>query len=205
MIRFGLRVGRGSRLAKWLKKNHLRLLGVLKTKPILHRKITMYDSIFAKNLPRNAKAVLGYVGGRYPTYTDGTLFSLFPDPVRKMGIAVFASLDAKALDIERYDASPDQAALWVKRQHKRGEKHPVLYIAASGYQPLVDLLRKSGLKFGKDYYVVTAHYTFKEHICGPKTCGYGKQSAHGTQWTDKAVGNAGARVDQSLVLTKIFK
>lgn len=156
-----------------------------KPKPRKPRAITMYDSVTVSEIPKTAKAVAGYVGGKWPTYE--TLVKEFPK-AHKLSIAIAATEDADCLDIEPGDAVPEQAADWVRRQHKRGVKAPVVYTSAAFAQQLFNLLDSSGLKHGKDFKFWTAHYTFKPHVCGPK-CGFGiKFTADATQWTDKALG-----------------
>lgn len=198
---FGFTVKVGSKLYYWIK--HYLQTHVVRTH------VVMYDSIYVANLPiKKGVAYLGYVGGKWPTFGSGelTLWAKKNGLNVKllMGIAIAASLKAHALDIERYDATPVQAPGWVKKMQAGGDKTPVLYCSLADFQTVVDDMTKMGFKYGKDYYVVTAHYNFKKHICGPK-CGYGaKQTAHGTQWTDKAEGNNHALVDESYVLRRIF-
>jgi hypothetical protein len=155
--------------------------------------IAMFDSVTPGAIPAYAPAVAGYVGGHWPNYT--VLVKQHPK-AHHLSIAVFASEDADCLDVEKGDATPGQAAPWIKRQHKRGIKRlPVVYTSASLMQPLVNLLAKAGLKYGIDYQMWSAHYSFHAHLCGP-ACGFGiKEHAHATQWTDKALGR---NLDESL-------
>lgn len=160
--------------------------------------VTMYDSVNVSQIPKGARAVAGYVGGHWPTYK--TLLVDFPK-AQKLSIAIAASEDADCLDVESGDATPDQAAAWVRRQHKRGIACPVVYTSAAFAQALVNVLDSSGLKRGKDFKTWIAHYTFKAHICGPK-CGFGiKFDADATQWTDKALGR---NLDASRVRSGFF-
>jgi len=85
----------------------------------------MYDAIYPKNIPANAVVVASYVDGKWPNYTDAV--NRFPY-ARHLSIAVFAKDDAMALDVERYDASPQEAPGWVARQRKRGYAHPIVYM-----------------------------------------------------------------------------
>lgn len=156
-----------------------------KPKPRPGKNITMYDDVNVALIPKTAPAVAGYVGGNWPTYKS--LLKLFPH-AKKLSIAVSASEDARCLDVEKGDASPQQAPAWVKRQRARGEKLPVVYTSLAYAQGLVNLLNASGLRYGKDYLLWSAHYTGKRHICSPK-CGLGlKVTAHATQYDDKALG-----------------
>lgn len=170
-----------------------------KPKPVpVSRDITMYDSVTVSEIPPNAKAVAGYVGGAWPTFK--VLEKQFPR-ARKLSIAVGASENADCLDVETDDATPDEAAAWVRRQKKRGIERPVVYTSAAFAQALVNKLDASGLRIGKDYKTWIAHYTFKPHRCGPK-CGFGiKFRADATQWTDKALGR---NLDASRVSPDFF-
>lgn len=149
------------------------------------KQFIMYDSITVSEIPTNATAVAGYVGGRWPTFKS--LFVLFPG-ARKLSIAIAADEDAHCLDVEKGDAEPSQAPAWVRRQHARGDKCPIVYTSLAYAQGLVNLLGASGLRYGTDYKLWCAHYTGSKHICSPK-CGLGlKVTAHATQYTDKAFG-----------------
>lgn len=156
-----------------------------KPKPPRRRDITMYDSVTVSEIPATARAVAGYVGGAWPTYA--VLVKQFPH-ADKLSIAVNASENAECLDVEPGDATPDQAAAWIRRQKKRGIATPVVYTSAAFVQALVDKLDASGLRRGIDFKVWSAHYTGVAHRCSPK-CGFGiKFTADATQWTDKALG-----------------
>ena len=158
----------------------------------------MYDSVDVTQIPANAQAVAGYVGGHWPTYKS--LVLKFPKS-KKLSIAIAADENADCLDVEKGDASPTQAAAWVRRQHAAGNKCPVVYTSLAYAQSLVNLLDASGLKYGIDYKLWSAHYNFKAHICSPK-CGLRlKVTAHATQYTDKALGR---NLDASLCSANFF-
>lgn len=151
----------------------------------------MYDSVTLAEIPKDAPAVAGYVGGRWPTYPK--VVAGWPH-ARHLSIAVTAKQDATCLDVEPGDATPQDAADWIKRQHARGVRKPAVYASVSQAQSLVTLLASHGLPRSA-YRLWTAHYTFKPHICGP-SCGFGFRGvADATQWTDKAMGR---NLDQSL-------
>lgn len=209
MIRIGLVVGKGSTLARWLKKNRLNLVGRLVVKPKPKpkpaprpRTMYMYDDVNLSLIPRDAKAVAGYVGGRWPTWNRIKLAAMFPG-AKKLSIAISASENAMCLDVETGDATPAQAAAWVKRQlalgngikHSNGRTIPVVYTAASWGEHLISVLSSAGLRYGVDYLWWSAHYSFRQHLCGPG-CGFGiKRTAHATQFTDRALGRS---LDESI-------
>jgi hypothetical protein len=90
--------------------------------------IAMFDDVNIDLIPKSAPAVAGYVGGRWPTFK--TLAKAFPH-AKLLSIAVTAAEDAMCLDVERGDATPAQAPAWVKRQHARGVRLPIVYTSAS--------------------------------------------------------------------------
>jgi hypothetical protein len=79
----------------------------------------MYDAVTAAHIPAGARMVAGYVDGRY-RWTDAD-WALFPDAI-KVRIAVFPTTgDGQVLDVERWDARPDQAPVWVVNRRLAGE------------------------------------------------------------------------------------
>ena len=150
------------------------------------KQITMFDDVNVALIPKWAKAVAGYVGGNWPTFVK--LHGLFPH-AKLLSIAIAADEDADALDIEKGDATIDQAAVWYARQKKRGVKRPALYIQLSEAQALVNTLAHAGIK-RSSYRLITAHYSYRRHFCSAK-CGLGFTGrADATQWTDKALGRS---------------
>lgn len=162
------------------------------------RNITMYDSVTVTDIPLKAKAVAGYVDGLYTTFP--TLQSHFPH-AHKLSIAVSASADARCLDVEKGDATPDEAAPWVRRQLKRGEKKPVVYTSAAFAQNLVNKLDASGLRYGKDYLLWSAHYTSKQHFCSSACTAGLKVKAHATQYKSTTSPN----LDTSICSSEFFE
>ncbi|MBS1862998.1 MAG: hypothetical protein JSS68_14955 [Actinobacteria bacterium] len=153
----------------------------------------MYDSVDLSQIPSDAPAAAGYVGGSWPTFKE--LKKKFPR-ARRLSIAVNASEDADALDIESGDATPDQAPDWVRRQQKRGVKRPVVYASASVMPSVLAALKAAGIK-REEVRVWTAHYTFTPHLCGPHSCGFLTDTvADATQFTDTAHGR---NLDESLL------
>ena len=160
--------------------------------------ITMWDDITVSSLPTGgAYAYAGYIDGMWPTY--GELLKRFPGH-RLFSIAVFASDDGECLDIERGDATIDQAPGWFERQVARGVFRPGLYTQASKLRALE--LEMQGHHIPRHAYRLwSAHYTGKAHLCGPRSCGYGLSEADGTQFTSTALG---INLDRSLLLPDFF-
>lgn len=159
--------------------------------------ITMYDSVDLSQIPSNAQAVAGYVGGHWPTYSQ--LAGKFPQ-AHRLSIAVQASEDAECLDVEKGDAQIADAPAWVKRQMKRGVKRPVVYTSVSQAQPLLNYLAAYGIHWSQ-VRLWTAHYTFTPHRCD-KACGFGFTGrADATQFSDHALGR---NLDSSLCSPDFF-
>lgn len=148
------------------------------------RKVTMFDSIDPSQIPPRAQAVAGYVGGHWPTF--GTLVAEWPASTKKLSIAVNAREDAECLDVEQGDATIAEAAAWVKRQHARGVKRPVVYTSVAFASPLLRSLERAGIQRSQ-VRLWTAHYTGKSHLCSP-SCGTGfKDHADATQYYNRAL------------------
>jgi hypothetical protein len=159
--------------------------------------ITMWDDIVVAKMPAGgAYAYAGYVNGLWPTFPE--LKAKFPGH-HLLDITVFASENATCLDIERGDASINDAPAWVARQALRGVYRPVLYTEASNMAKLERTMTAAHIpRIG--YRLWIAHYN-GYHLCSPKTCGYGLTQANGTQWTQNAMG---VSLDQSVMLPHFF-
>lgn len=160
--------------------------------------LVMFDSVDLDQVPADAPAVAGYTSGSWPTYAD--LATRFP-AAKRLSIAVSASDDAQCLDIEAGDASPSQAPDWVKRQHSRGVRRPVVYCSVSSMDEVWGLLRGAGIKRNQ-VRLWSAHYGRGKHLCGPKTCGEVRSiTADATQWCDDALGR---NLDESVLRPMFF-
>lgn len=159
---------------------------------------SMFDTIEVGTVPTNPDAVAGYVGGHWPDY--GQLVRRFPH-AHHLSIAVDATENAHCLDIERGDATPEEAPAWTRRQHARGLHRPVLYTSVSDAEHLTSVMQSHGIP--RDQYKLwTAHYDYHPHLCGPH-CGYGFTGrADATQYTDRALGR---NLDESLCATGFFE
>lgn len=152
---------------------------------------SMFDSVNVAMLPPNKAAYAGYIGGSWPNYRE--IVQKFPHALH-LSVAVASRYDADCLDVEQGDATNATAVPWVKRQHARGVKQPVLYTFLANAQPMIDHLAKNGIPWGQ-YKLWIAHWTYSPHICTPN-CGLGlKHNAHATQWTNKSMGR---NLDESL-------
>jgi hypothetical protein len=142
-----------------------------KPPPPKPQRFTMYDSTNVDNIPSDAEAVAGYVNGAFENFNE--LVRRFPH-AKHLSIAVSSSHDAHCLDIENGDATPADAPGWVRRQHARGIKRPVVYANTSTIGIVVNALTHDDIK-RDEYLVWTAHYTDTPHI---------EPGSDATQWED---------------------
>jgi hypothetical protein len=147
-------------------------------KPPKPKPFFMYDSINLSGIPKTAVAVAGYVGGNWATWFAIPRF--FPH-AKRTSIAVNASEDADFLDVERGDATIQQAPAWFKRQRARGKKRPGFYVSVANARALLQELKAAGIR-RREIKLWTAHYTGKPHRCSP-LCRFGFWAiADATQW-----------------------
>jgi hypothetical protein len=161
----------------------------------------MFDTIENDQFPSGAAAYAGYVDGGLgdqPNYAF--IVSAFPKALH-LSIALFASDNADALDVEPGASTPAEVPGWCARQRARGITRPVVYASASTMND--DILPVlSGASIARSSVRLwTAHYGEGEHICGPDSCGALSENADGTQWTPTA---GGLVLDQSLLLESFF-
>ncbi|MBO0813624.1 MAG: hypothetical protein J2P30_00495 [Actinobacteria bacterium] len=168
--------------------------------------LTMLDSVdipelvWALENGHKPDALAGYVGGIFHTWPGIQQLAQRFLGLHLLSVAVNASQDAQCLDIEQGDATPAQAPGWVRRQHKRGIKRPVLYANASTMPEVWAELRNAGIP-RSGYRLWSAHYT-TEHICGPTTCAApGVPAVDGTQFASSAWGH---NIDRSLLHDSFF-
>lgn len=97
---------------------------------------TMFDAATARNIPRDAKLVAGYINGRYVWTTSD--WARFPEAT-KVRIAIYipgskAPMDGDVLDIETGDANSRSrifAQEWVANRRANGIA-PTLYTSKAG-------------------------------------------------------------------------
>lgn len=102
----------------------------------------MYDGITASSVPGDGWAVAGYVNGAYRSYT--ALTQRYPDLIH-ISISVNDQGTALVLDVEKYDATPQQAPGWVRRMRAAGIAYPVVYMNTSTWQTVKDEFTAQGV------------------------------------------------------------
>lgn len=173
--------------------------------------LAMPDSIYVRNLPDGYPAYAGYGDGLYAN--EAQLRARFPNAelviytvtgnTSAHGIKVVAGVDDEP-------GNPDAraAAAWVQRQLAAAPgSRPVVYadLASPGYNMMAVLYELGQLGIGRERVrLLTAHYTYRQHICGPATCGGLPVAADGTQWSDQFPGAGGAAIDMSELLDSFF-
>ena len=161
----------------------------------------MFDTALNNQFPAGAAAYAGYLDGgigNQPNYAY--IVSAFPR-AQHLSIALFASNDADALDVEAGASSPSDIPGWYARQAARGIARPVIYASASTMNAsILPVLSAAGIARARTR-LWTAHYGAGEHICGPGSCGALSIDADGTQWTSSA---RGLVLDQSLLRGTFF-
>lgn len=85
---------------------------------------TLYDSIEADNIPADALFCAGYTSGEWPDYEK--MRNERPNAT-VLRIAIDVSHDGDVLDVERGDATPEDAPVWVARQRSLGRARPIVY------------------------------------------------------------------------------
>jgi hypothetical protein len=161
----------------------------------------VYDSTTVTEIPKTARAALGYVGGSWPTFENGELRKHLPH-ARLVSVAVSSSHDADMLDVETGDATPADCPGWFHRQQARKPKtRPKFYGSASIIDEIAAALDAAGVHRSQ-YVLLAAHYGAGKHVCGPKSCGLSKHICDGTQFTDTALGR---NLDESYVKPSFWR
>lgn len=166
------------------RRTHREMRAIQKLRKAIRRQLrilaaprTMYDAVVVDHIPKDAKAVAGYVNGNYQTFPS--LKAGWPK-ARKVSIAVTSSVDAHCLDVEPGDATNGDAPGWFFRHDRKKYGKAIFYTSASNVAPLMAVLEQAGIKRA-DFKVWAAHFTNHRHVCSPDVCGY--PSADGTQFT----------------------
>ena len=161
----------------------------------------MFDTALNDQFPSGAAAYAAYVDGgigNQPNYAY--IVSAFPK-AQHLSIALFATSNADALDVEAGASASSDIPGWYARQLQRGIWRPVIYASVSTMNgTILPMLSQAGISRAQTR-LWTAHYGEGEHICGPGSCGALSIDADGTQWTSSAMGLV---LDQSLLADDFF-
>lgn len=160
--------------------------------------LVMFDSV-DNDIPASAQAIAGYTSGNWPTWNEPWFQQ--HKAAHKLSIAIFATHNALALDMENGDALLSEGPDWTRRQQARSIWRPVLYSSISNMVEVVGLMSQHGFA-RSDYRLWAAHYGLGPHICGHGGCPYTAVACDATQWTSSALGR---NLDESLCLPDFFQ
>ena len=168
--------------------------------------LSMPDSIRVNDLPKGFKAYLGYEDGNWPTISQ--LRQAFPGAFTVNLTVTARTLNTDGIDCEPGNPNALTSANWIQdKLQAHPDSRPIAYadLASTGYRAIDiwDYLTRKGIKRNQ-YRILTAHYTYTAHICGPHTCGQFPVDADGTQWTNKYPGQNGSLVDMSMLSDTFF-
>lgn len=147
----------------------------------------MEDTVTPSAITPNPWATAGYSGGNWPDYP--ALERMFPNAYHLLVlIGNWQGFVGDAMDAEPGDDTVDQCAEWLPHAKPINLLLPCGYTSASSVEDLIIKTEKQGLK-RREFFVWSAHYTFRPHICGPnaygpgQSCGY--PQADFTQFSDR--------------------
>lgn len=100
----------------------------------------MYDSVDMTKIPAGARLVAAYVNGSYANVHQA--HGLFPDATI-VEISVTAHEDSgDVLDVERYDAGPEEAPAWVALRRRAGVIAPAVYCSLDTWPECIAAFRQ---------------------------------------------------------------
>lgn len=152
-----------------------------------HGNIIMFDSVDVSQIPSQPVAVAGYVGGHWPTIHE--LYKKYPH-AKKLSIAVNKDEIAECLDVEKGDAEPKDAVMFVRRERMR-VKRPCVYADRSTMPQVINALNAAGID-RSGYRLWEADVTDEPHI---------NEDVDACQWTFTALHK---NLDQSLCRGNFF-
>lgn len=142
-----------------------------------------YDTTTLATIPHHPQVVLAYDDG---TYSDYKLAKrLFPH-AHVFSICVRAEDDGDFLDVENFDARPEQAGPWVRRRIDAGAWNPGIYGSLSAWKAIDESLAANRIE-RDEVRKWKADWTHVPHMA---------PDANLTQWTDRALGR---NLDESLI------
>jgi hypothetical protein len=168
--------------------------------------LAMPDSTNVNLLPVGYDAYLGYADGNWPT--GAALAKMFP-AANLVILTVIGGASAHGVrvspgtDVEPMDLNAAEGASWASAHAGR----PVIYASIQG-EPgygMADVrdalawfgIPRSGVR------LLSAHYGFGPHICGPHSCDLSDIEMDGTQWTNTWAANGGS-IDMSILADDFF-
>jgi len=172
--------------------------------------LAMPDSTNVNQLPVGYDAYLGYADGEFPT--AAALERMFPGAnlviltVTGGTTSAHGALVVNGTDTEPGDLNAAAAVRWASGQMTAGR--PVIYASVEGkpgygMKDVRDALAAAGIP-RTSVRLLSAHYGFGPHICGPHSCDLSDIDMDGTQWTDSFATGSGAVIDMSMLADDFF-
>lgn len=120
----------------------------------------LYDSAVAVRIPATARRIAGYIDGPYAWTPAG--WDDRPGALAAT-IATRATTNAgDVLDVEKGDATPDQAGDWIRRRKQAGLWVPTIYVSRAS---IPQVRQGTGTyQLGKDYDIWVADWTGSPHL-----------------------------------------
>jgi len=169
--------------------------------------IAMPDSVTVADLPPGYPAYLGYVDGNWPTAAE--LAARFPGAQLVRLTVTGNTLQADGIDVEPGNVNAADARVWVQRKLAADPGfRPVIYASVQGapnYGMADILARLNGNRISTSRVrLLSAHYGWGPHVCGPDSCRLISVPMDGTQWTSMFKGLNASDVDMSMLAEDFF-
>ena len=170
--------------------------------------IPMPDSVTVADLPPGYPAYLGYVDGNWPTAAE--LAARFPGAQLVRLTVTGNTLQADGIDVEPGNVNAADARVWVQRKLAADPGfRPVIYASVQGapnYGMADILARLNGNRISTSRVrLLSAHYGWGPHVCGPDSCRLISVPMDGTQWTSMFKGLNASDVDMSMLAADFFQ
>jgi len=170
--------------------------------------IAMPDSVTVADLPPGYPAYLGYVDGNWPTAAE--LAARFPGAQLVRLTVTGNTLQADGIDVEPGNVNAADARVWVQRKLAADPGfRPVIYASVQGapnYGMADILARLNGNRISTSRVrLLSAHYGWGPHVCGPDSCRLISVPMDGTQWTSMFKGLNASDVDMSMLAADFFQ
>ena len=175
--------------------------------------IAMPDSVTVADLPPGYPAYLGYVDGEFNTAAD--LRGRFPAAelvlltVNGSTTAAHGARVKPGDDVEPGDLAAGSGVGWVMRALAADPaSRPVIYASVQGVpgygmHDVVAELQAVNVPLNR-VRLLSAHYGWGPHVCGPDSCRLISVPMDGTQWTSMFKGLNASDVDMSMLAEDFF-
>lgn len=176
--------------------------------------IPMPDSVTVADLPPGYPAYLGYVDGEFNTAAD--LRGRFPAAelvlltVNGSTTAAHGARVKPGDDVEPGDLAAGSGVGWVMRALAADPaSRPVIYASVQGVpgygmHDVVAELQAVNVPLNR-VRLLSAHYGWGPHVCGPDSCRLISVPMDGTQWTSMFKGLNASDVDMSMLAADFFQ